>query len=405
MKKLFIVLTMIACLAFAGPAMAKTECETEPCTPVTADAIPGVEVNGAIIAPESDGMSGGKAVGNFTVDGEAHATAKDRIEWVEVQDTEPSERYGLYEKQYGHNKGNVYKKPFPSHPYKKTEWVYVGPYYGTHWERQIIAGTGTASGKISATMTADVKVLTNGKQLNGGLSYSAVKSTSELSINANVFAEGADGCLQTAQLTTAGSLGAFAYGRSYSEGPNGSYAEAGGEGLTTVNFSGAEYDSSSNGFLWLPNRAEVDFNSRLSVDQSLLSLSYVSPDGLTAANFAYVGGGSASLELGRDGLFGFGQDNININGITAVGSVAQNGMATNGINAAAYGGSSAFFSGAVGSVDIMGSWCNPTQTAVVGGHAIVGGYNNVTSSPGSLTVTSKQFATATTGNSGLILDR
>jgi len=352
MKKLLgVVLTALLIFGGAGSAMA-TWCGGNPCKDVTASALPGAEVHQAITAPGSDGMNGGKAVGDFTIGGEAQASGKDRT---------------------------------------VTHWR------NTRWEHtHFYAGEATALGIVNPTMESHVVVFTNGKQLNSGLSYSFVKSTSELSINGEVWAKGNDDCLQTASIFVEGSLGAFAYGGSYVEGPNGAYAHASGWGQTTVGFVGHESDSSTYGFFG-PNKAKVDFDSAVEVEQSILNLSYVSPDGATAANFAFVGGGSAELNLGRDGLFG--QDNINLTGIQATGSVAQNALATNGFGSFAYGGSSAYFSGAMGNVNSPRGWCGPDQTANVGGYAVVGGYNNVTAGPGSLSVTSVQFGHATTGNS------
>jgi hypothetical protein len=330
------------------------------CGQVTDSATPNVGVHQAITAPGSDGMNGGKAVGDFYVGGSASATGKD-----------------------------------------STKWGWVGPkWYNYGWK--FVAGEATAYGAVSPTMSSSVDIFTNGEQINDGpLSYSFVKSSSQLHIDGEVWAKGNEGCGQSAIIDTDGSLGAFAYGGSNVEHSNGiSYAQSNGWGQTDVSFYGYESDFSTHGFLFWSNKAEVDFNSFVNVEQSILNISYVSPDGATAGNFAYVGGGSAELNLGSDGWFG--QDNINLTGIQATGSVAQNAMATNGVGAFAYGGSSAYFSGAVGNVNSTIGWCGPDQTANVGGYALVGGYNNVSTSPGSLTVTSVQFGHATTGNSGLV---
>jgi hypothetical protein len=395
MKTMFIICALVLSVALAGNVMAFGDCGGEPCTDVTASALPNSAVHQAIIAPDSTSMNGGKAVGDFIVGGEAQASGRDTVEFVGYEYSGDGEKGdpGWYRHKWGWTQ---YKHGGTN----GRSWTFLGTERTAIYET--IAGEAKAFGITDPTMTSSVDIFTNGKQFNSGLSYSFVKSTSELDISGEVSARGTDGCLQTAEIFVEGSLGAYAYGGSYVEGPNGSYASANGWGQTTVSFSGFESDQSTYGFLWFPNEAYVDFDSTVNVDQSILNLSYVSPDGTTAANFAFVGGGSAELDRGRDGLFG--QDNVYLTGIEATGAVAQNAMATNGYGAFAYGGSSAYFSGAVGQVNSTRGWCGPDQIATVGGMAVVGGYNNVTSSPGSLTVTSKQFGYATTGNSGAVVD-
>jgi hypothetical protein len=376
MKKMFIVSLMVLSLVFAGNAFAVTQGpegwyertktnggieyqyfsnghpinnsewsfvgeKCGACEDAKSDVHPNATINQAVIADGSDGMNGGKAVGDFTVKGDGFATGKDQKIWF--------------------------------------------------WS---IPGEAEADGKADPTMSADVKVLTNGKQLNGGLSYSFVKATAEADISGKVSAKGNQGCLQTAYIEADGSIGAFVYGGSYSEGTNGAFAQAGGSGQTTVDFYGWEYDQSYLGLFG--NKASVDFDSQIEVNQSLMSFSYVSPDGTKAGNFAYVGGGNAELNLGRDGWFG--RDNIDLTGINAWGSVGQYSMATNGFGSSAYGGSAAYFSGANGFVDYEAKRCGPDQTANVGGYALVKGYNQVIQGGSSVTVVSHQYGYATTGN-------
>jgi hypothetical protein len=404
-KKLLVSLMVVGLvIGFTGQGMA---CVGEACADAKSDVNPESVVSGQVASADNTILNGGFANGDFTVKGKAYATGKDTEKWVKVQDTEPSGT--LWQKKHGNLRTPCYRnpceKPFQWHPQpqENNEWEFVGFKYDTHWEKQVIKGEALAIGTTNPTMKSSVDVFTNGTQHNGGLSYSFVKTTSELDIKGNLSAEGDQGCLQTAYIEAFGSLGASVYGSSNVLGPNGSFAQAGGVGTTTVGFYGYESDESIYGpiFGLFPNKAEVDFNSNIQVDQSVLNLSYVSPDGTKAGNFAFVGGGSAELNLGRDGLFG--QDNINLTGIQANGLVNQHSQATNGINAYAYGGSTASFSGAVGSIEPYRGWCGPDQIANVGGMAVVGGYNNVVTGNGSLTVTSFQFGYATTGDNGLTI--
>jgi hypothetical protein len=308
-----------------------------------------------LLSPDNTDFNGGFANGEFTVRGEAHATGRDTYDKV---------------------------------------WVRTGWFKG-YWDYKFNAGEALAIGVTNPTMKSSVDVFTNGLQ-NTGLSYSFVKATSELDIKGNLSAEGDQGCLQKADIFTYGDLGANVYGSSYTYGPNGSLAEAFGTGTTTVGFFGHDSDESTYGFLGLfPNKAEVDFNSNIQVDQSVLTFSYVSPDGTKAGNLAFVGGGNAELNLGWDGIFG--HDNIDLTNIRANGLVSQVNQAV-GSNAVAFGSSIASFNNAVGYTESNRGLCGPDQIANVGGMAIVGGYSNVVAGNGTLTVTSSQFAYATTGN-------
>lgn len=355
MKKLIVMFVMVLTgIVFAGSNAAACG-PGEPCN-VTAIAAPNVTFQGYVPAVGSNLINGGGANGDFTISGLANASGRDTWKTKHV-------------------------------------WVSTGPRkHQGYWKRTrvLVPGTATAVGIVNPELKSDVVILTNGIQTNGGLSYSYVTSTSALNIKGEVWAKGNRGCLQTAEISVEGSIGAFAYGGSGVEGLNGAFASADGYGLTTVGFSGYESDQSKHGI------AYVDFDSLVTVDQSILNMSYVSPDGTTAANFAMVGGGSAKLNLGRDGCFG--RDNIHLTNIESSGAVAQNGMAANGKGAFAYGGSSAQFSGANGNPwSICSSRISPTYRNV-GGVAIASGYNNITETPGSISITSKQYAYASTGN-------
>jgi hypothetical protein len=338
------------------------------CTPdVTAVAQPSSVIAGAVVtAPGSTPWAGGEATAYATLSGTALATGMDTEEW-------------------------------------KWSWRPWG------WNLVFVKGEAEADGETELTMSSAVKIFTNGPKYNTGLSYTFVSATSTLDIEGSVWAKGTDGCPQSASLDLEGTLSAIAWGNSFSEHPtNGAFASAGGWGMTTVSFEGHEEDFSTHGgWFCSPNKAEVEFDSSINVNQKLFTTSWVSPKGDTSINFAKVWGGSAKSDLGGGGWFGWGEkDNIQLTGITARGGVSQSGAATNGMGALAYGSSSANFSGATGYVGTLpGYWCSPSpgQYANVGGYAVVYGYNNVSTSPsGALTVTSHQYGYATTGNSGRI---
>ena len=157
MKK-FLTLLTIAALMIAVPysASAFGNCEGRECYQVDAFAAPNASFYGYLPFIGLSGPNGGGAIGNFDMGAEAHAMGQDDTKWVRVQDPEPSGRYAYYEKLYGRHAGRIYKKPFVDHPYKKTEWRYVGPYYGTHWEEIIIAGEGLADGFLQPTISTNV---------------------------------------------------------------------------------------------------------------------------------------------------------------------------------------------------------------------------------------------------------
>jgi len=267
-----------------------------------------------------------------------------------------------------------------------------------YYRPRFVAGWAYANGSAILTMKSFVDIDTNGVQQTG-TSHTDVLATSSLDINGWVYAKGNDGNIQSVEMSVEGSLSSIAWGNSKSVGPNGSFAQAGGSGITTTNFFGIETDYSTHGGWFSSNKALVDFNSNIIVNQEFYSESFVSPNGDTSRNYAFVGGGDAKLTLGYDGIFG--RDNIDLKGIQAKGEVLQSGMATNGLGSYASGNSSASFSGAVGNISTISGWRifpSPGQTANVNGYATVSGYNNVVTTPSSVTVTSIQSGYATTGN-------
>jgi hypothetical protein len=419
MKKLFVCLTVLMFVIGTGAAYAT--CPGPECEPtVNADIQGEVGIHGQIIiVPNGLNIISGKYVqapasgpggGNFgtadvTLNADASATGMDTTEWIWVQDTEPSDKYAYYLKLKGSGAGNVYKKPFVQHPPSPSEWEYVGPYYGQHKEEVIVPGESESYGRNKLTLTSGVGIISNSPQISG-LAYTLVHATTMLDITGEAWAEGTDGCPQEATIDVEGSISAYAYGNSFSGDWGGAYAYASGSGLTTVDFWGHESDFSTNGGWFSPNKAYVDFNSTITVDQEVSTFSYVSPDGTTSANAAYVGGGYAESQLGNDGsILGwvYDRDNIELTGIHASGEVYQEGLAFDG-GAVATGNSYAYFSGANGTVEeIPGSWCtgiSPGQTANVGGYAFAAGYNNVNVTGNMIEVTSVQYSIATTGNSG-----
>ncbi len=345
------ILMLVVSFMFVA-SMAWAECPG--CNPtVTAGVATEIIDNGLVHDPASNGYAGNTGAANVTLNVDAFATGRDSYKW-------------------------------------KWSWW--------SWDYVLVPGEAEADGTAKLNLTSDVDIYTNGQQPDG-LAFTGVKAKTILDIDGVVWAKGTDGCLQEASIGINGSISAEAYGNSFSGDEYGAFASAGGTGVTTVYFNGYEQDTSTYGGWFSSNTAKVDFDSRITVDQKLFTASYVSPDGSTSANFACVGGGSAESELGRDGWFG-GRDNIQLNGITASGQVGQAGKAING-GSVAYGASNASFSGAYGSVQtIPGYWCSSSsgQTANVGGYAVVTGYNNVSVNGNSITVTSKQHAKATTGN-------
>jgi hypothetical protein len=404
MKKLFkpFIIALFAIALISAPALA---CPDGNCTPtVNSDIGPRAEINGSItITPLYSDFQA-------TVDGVIVAAPGN---------TDQYQALGTADANLRADAAASGKDSY------ERVWVRTGRHFWDgHYEDVLVPGESEAYGRSVLSLSSDVDVHTNGIQTNG-LAYTAVKGTTTLDIDGNAWAEGTDGCLQTATIDTNGSLSAYAYGRSQSGSFNGSNslpgAAAYGSGLTTVDFTGNEADSSNHDSLFglLPNKASVDFDTTITVNQGLFTSSYLSEDGRTSANFAFVGGGSAQSALGVDeSILGFNtdMDNISLTGIHASGKVGQYGLATDGNGAFAYGSSHAFFSGANGGVESIpgNTYCipfvghiteaSPGQIANVGGFAVVNGYNNVSVQPNLITVTSVQHAYSTTGNSGHIAD-
>ena len=336
--------------------------------------------------PASDDWAGNLGTANVTLNADASATGKDTYKTVRV----------------------------------KVGKVWVERCWGGYWKniyeyRTItIPGVSESYERNELTLSSNVDVHTNGLQTDG-LSYTRVKATTTLDIDGVAWAKGTNGCPQNASIDVNGSITAYAYGNSLVDHTSGAFANAGGSGLTTVDFIGHEQDASNHGGWFSPNKASVDFHSTIAVDQKLFTASYVSKDGTTAANLAFVGGGNAELSLGADKTgfitgWVYDRDDIQLTGIHAAGKVSQSGRAIDG-NAVAEGNSQASFNGANGSFEtipgdthLWGCVQLPSagMTANVGGYAVVTGYNNVSVQPNSITVTSVQHAKATTGNSGSV---
>jgi hypothetical protein len=412
MKKLFVCLTVLMFVIGTGAAYAT--CPGPECEPtVNADIQGEVGIHGQIIiVPNGLNIISGKYVqapasgpggGNFgtadvILDANASATGMDTQKLIGYNYFGDGEKGdpGWYE----HKWGMVDYKPRGTNG---VSWTFLGtdrePIYET------IPGESESYGRNKLTLTSGVGIISNSPQISG-LAYTLVHATTMLDITGEAWAEGTDGCPQEATIDVEGSISAYAYGNSFSGDWGGAYAYASGSGLTTVDFWGHESDFSTNGGWFSPNKAYVDFNSTITVDQEVSTFSYVSPDGTTSANAAYVGGGYAESQLGNDGsILGwvYDRDNIELTGIHASGEVYQEGLAFDG-GAVATGNSYAYFSGANGTVEeIPGSWCtgiSPGQTANVGGYAFAAGYNNVNVTGNMIEVTSVQYSIATTGNSG-----
>jgi len=247
---------------------------------------------------------------------------------------------------------------------------------------------GYAWANVDLSLIANVYtcVFTTGEKLDtGGLSMTYAKSTGILDFEGSAIAIGSNGCPQWASVNISGIFNTTVGAHSLATGPNASFAQTWGEGMTSVKVSGWDSDFDKYGFLTAAAHAKLE--GWVMVVQDIFVSSYVSPDGTTAANFGIVKGGWAMA--GGD---------ANLEGIRAQGSINQQGQATDGIGSAAYGSSNASFNGARGQV--YDGRC--VDFAKVGGVAVVTGYNNVTNTGSGVVVTSKQTAFATTGNGGIV---
>ena len=250
-----------------------------------------------------------------------------------------------------------------------------------------IPGFAWADVDLKMVASVSTKEFTTGEKLNGGLSFTYANSVGTLKFNGDAIAIGNDGCPQWAEVSLNGDFRTSVGAYSLSIGPNGSYGNTWGLGITGVRLTASDSDFDKNGWFIFPPKAHAGIDGLVIVKQDILVKSYVSPDGTTSFNFGIVRGGSA---------MSFGD--ANIIGIRSSGFVGQAGQATDGIGAAAFGNSYAAYNGAKG-------YTYSTRCADFAGSnsvAVVTGYNNVTHTGNSVSITSSHSAFATTGNFGLV---
>lgn len=248
-----------------------------------------------------------------------------------------------------------------------------------------IPGFAWADVDLDMMISVCTLVFSNGEQLEGGLSFTAVKSIGILDFEGNAIAIGNNGCPQFASVKLKGLFSATAGGYAYSETANG-YSYTHGEGTTTVFVTAYDSDFDKYGWFIFPPTAHAKIDGKVIVKQGGFFTAYVSPDGLTSYNFGIVTGGSAMA---------FGD--ADIHKIKAKGTVSQEALVS-GYGAVAYGSSTASFNGAKGYV--YSTRC--FDYANVGGYAVVTGYNNITHNGNNISITSHQTAKASTQNSGWI---
>lgn len=249
-----------------------------------------------------------------------------------------------------------------------------------------IPGFAWADVDLNLVMSVYTRVFTTGEQWYTGLpSITYAKAVGTLSFEADAIAMGNKGCPQFADTSLKGIMTTTAGAYSLAVGPNGSYSYTRGEGTTAVRLRASDSDFDKFGWWIFPPVAHAGIEGFVLVKQGAFTKAWVSKDGMTTFNFGMVTGGSA---------IAFGD--VDILGIRAKGSVMQESMAADGMGAYAYGNSSASFQGAKGQVynGRCGSFAN------VGGIAMVMGYNNISHSGNSVSITSKHSAFATTGNGG-----
>ena len=241
----------------------------------------------------------------------------------------------------------------------------------------------------NTTLTTHALVFTSGDKLGGtgGLAYSYVKGIAILDVNASAYATGNKGCLQIASVSLSGDLSVVAGGSATVLGPNGSYSQTVGKGMTTAGIEGSDFDSGTYGVKWvwifpIPTdyEAQAELNGMVIGTQDLFVKAYVSPDGMTTVNFGVVSGGSV-IALGDISLTG---------DVTASGVVGQEAQAVGG-GAVVTGSSLASYNNAGGTVS---GRCLPVAQG--DGLAVVTGYNNITNTGNQLTINSHQSAFATT---------
>lgn len=320
----------------------------------------------------------------------------DRSEWVLVQRYNPPCERGSCEDAIAlAESGIMIVSPDAVYDIKDMGWGSAGGRNLTFEGKALATGKDTrfwffkipgfawANVDFEAAARVCVLVLSNGEQLNGGLSITYSLAIGTLNFKGNAIAIGNDGCPQFAEVKLHGGFVTTASGHAYSETPN-AYSYTTGEGTTGVMITAYNRDFEKYGWFIFPPTAKAGIEGTVIVKQDVFVTAYVSPDGLTSYNFGIVRGGEAMA---------FGD--ANIQAIRAKGIVQQASFVS-GYGAAAFGNSTASFNGARGYVSRGGNYAN------VGGVAVVHGYNNITHTGNSMTITSSHSAFATTGNFGII---
>lgn len=345
-RMLLILVALVACLALVAPVSARGfKCPTGNCGDAAAEAHAGAEFGFPAVVDDL-GMGWTVAGGDgLVLEGHAYAQGKDKYFFI---------------------------------------WKTAD---GKAFASAVIDGT---------TLKAVTKMFTTGEQHETGLpSITAVTGLAILDYNATALATGNKGCLQEASVALNGDLKALAGGYALATGPNGSNSYTGAEGTTTATVSASDSESKTIDWdiYWLfgcipipipvDPVAEASINGKIVVAQSLFTVAYVSPDGQTTMNFGMISGGNA-ISLG----------DANITGMTASGMVTQSAVAV-GPGAVAYGSSTASYENAGGQ-----TYNGCLSVGQADGLAVVTGYNNVTNTGDTLSVTSHQTAYSTTGGPG-----
>jgi hypothetical protein len=249
-----------------------------------------------------------------------------------------------------------------------------------------IKGKAYAAVKIDdTTLTTHALVFSTGDKDNdtGGLSATYVMGIAVLDIDTWAYATGNFGCLQEAEVAISGNLAVVAGGSASVTGPNGSYAQTAGKGITSASFAGSDYDSEKYNF-WIifpiDPEAYAELDGKVIGIQDLFVKAYVSADGQTTFNLGIVSGGNVVAS-----------GDVHLTGdVTASGVVVQAAQAVGG-GAAVYGNSMASYSNAGGNVIER---CLPVAQG--NGLAVVTGYNNIINTGSQLIINSHQTAYATT---------
>lgn len=235
------------------------------------------------------------------------------------------------------------------------------------------------------SVDAKALVLSTGERHNGGLSFTSVLGIGTLEFDASALAEGNFSCLQMASVALSGKFGAKAGGYAYStvDSIPGAFSYTDGSGNTIVGVSASDAEVDQYDFWWIfpiDVDAEASIEGKVKVYQGLLVTAYTSPDGMTTINFGSISGGTAK-----------GYGDASLTSIKANGTVFQEAQAV-GAGAYAYGTSQASYNGAGGDIHQGRRY----DSAHANGLAVVTGYNNITTSPNGINVTSHQSAYATT---------